>query len=78
MSMPFKRPEAAPAAPSFLCTECGRGLKNLDIALYKKMINRGAVRYMCIDCLAEYIGVTREELLVKVEQFKRQGCTLFL
>ena len=78
MSMPYDRPMAAPIDPGFLCTECGRELKNLDIALYKKMINRGAVRCMCIDCLAEYIGVTRDDLLMKAEQFKRQGCTLFL
>lgn len=61
----------------FLCIKCGKGLKNLDIALHKKMINRGATQWMCIDCLAEYTGVSTEELIKKAEYFKKQGCTLF-
>ena len=28
-------------------------------------------------CLADYLGVTEEELLAKVEEFKEEGCTLF-
>ncbi len=77
MSVPFQRPQGAETSPKYLCLECGKELKNLDVALHKKMVNRGSVRYMCIDCLAKYIGVTRDDLLMKAEQFKRQGCTLF-
>ena len=31
----------------------------------------------CIDCLAEYLEVTTEELAAKIEEFKEEGCTLF-
>lgn len=31
----------------------------------------------CIDCLAEYLGVTTDELRDKIEEFKEEGCTLF-
>lgn len=76
MSYSNPRPKAAPQS-GFSCQKCGRTLKNLDVALHKKMINRGAVQFMCIDCLAEYIGVSKDELLKKAEQFKKMGCTLF-
>lgn len=59
------------------CIKCGAELGNLDTALHKKMINRGADRFFCIKCLAEYIGVTEDDLLRKAEQFKKSGCTLF-
>ena len=71
------RPQAGAAAPQFCCIKCGREINNLDAALHKKMINRGANRFMCIHCLAEYIGVTEDDLLRKAKQFRRMGCTLF-
>jgi len=30
-----------------------------------------------MDCLAEYLGCTVEELLDKIEEFKEEGCKLF-
>ena len=30
-----------------------------------------------IDCLADYLGCTVDELLEKIEEFKEEGCTLF-
>ena len=59
------------------CKECGRELSAIDIALTKKLINRGCEDFLCIDCLAEHFKVSREMLLEKAEQFKRQGCLLF-
>ena len=32
---------------------------------------------LCLPCLAEYLEVTEEELLAKIEEFKNEGCTLF-
>ena len=77
MEIAFKRPEANSIPKSHLCIKCGGTLKRVDIGLHKKMINRGATEYMCIDCLSEYIGVSKEELLRKAEYFKKMGCVLF-
>ena len=60
------------------CMKCGGGFGSYDIALHKKMINRGATEYMCSACLADWLKIDEEMLLSKVEQFKKQGCTLFL
>ena len=48
-----------------------------DVAIYRKMVLRCATEFMCIDCLAEYLGCTVEELLEKIEEFKEEGCKLF-
>ena len=77
MEKSYDRPSAAPAKCTSLCIKCGKELERIDIGLYKKMVNRGADKFMCIDCLGEEIGVSREMLLEKAEQFKKAGCTLF-
>ena len=60
------------------CIQCGAVLKPDDIGLHRKLINRGAQEFLCMDCLARKFGVAREELEQKIEQFKKQGCTLFV
>jgi len=59
------------------CTQCGRYLTSDEIGLHKKMINRGAVRHLCITCLASYYKTTEEALRERIEYFRAQGCTLF-
>ncbi len=74
----YPRPQAAPPKEDrYICIKCGKALKKVDVGLHKKMINRGAERWMCVDCLGEHLGVSREELLRKAEEFKKMGCTLF-
>lgn len=60
------------------CCQCGRPIGRDDIGLTKKLINRGATRYLCIDCLARKFEVTREDLERKIVEFREMGCTLFL
>ncbi len=73
-----RRPVAAPVQDDrYLCIKCGAKLRRVDIGLHKKMINRGAESWMCVDCLGAYLGVPREELLKKAEYFKQMGCMLF-
>ena len=60
------------------CMKCGGPFGPYDTALHKKMVNRGAKEYMCSRCLADWLKIDEEMLLSKVEQFKKQGCTLFL
>lgn len=59
------------------CIKCGRELCGNDIGLTKKLINRGATDFFCIDCLAEKFNCSRELLEEKIKQFKSSGCTLF-
>ena len=60
------------------CYVCGKeSLSKDEIGLTKKLIDKKTMNFYCIDCLAEYLEVTTEELLDKIEEFKEEGCTLF-
>ena len=60
------------------CITCGRPLEKDEVALTRKLINRGTTQYLCIDCLAKKFEVTREDLEKKIEELRQMGCTLFL
>lgn len=59
------------------CEKCGRQLKADEISLYFKLVDREAKSFLCIDCLAKKMKVTREMLEKKIEYFREIGCTLF-
>ncbi len=59
------------------CMKCGAKLTQFDIGLHKKLINRGAMEFMCIGCLAKKFKVTVERLEQKIEEYRSWGCTLF-
>lgn len=59
------------------CTRCGRLLTIEDIGATKKLINRGAESFLCVECLADYLKVAPERIRQKIEDFRRAGCTLF-
>ena len=59
------------------CISCGRELTHNEVGLTKKLINRGATQFLCIDCLAHTVAGTREDLDKKIIEFKELGCTLF-
>ncbi len=60
------------------CMRCGRELTHNEIGAHKKFINRGSTEFLCRDCLAEKLGVPAELIDRKIEEFKKQGCTLFV
>ncbi len=60
------------------CVRCGRELSKDVIALNKKLISKHVKEFFCMNCLANYLDTTEEALLEKIEQFKEEGCTLFL
>lgn len=60
------------------CCECGRALVKDEIALCKKLLGTDIEGFYCIDCLSEYLECTRTDLEIKIQEFKEQGCTLFL
>ncbi|CAA7603112.1 Hypothetical protein DEACI_3935 [Acididesulfobacillus acetoxydans] len=59
------------------CSECNRPLKKDEVALSKKLIDLNCELY-CINCLAEYLECNCDDLRIKIQEFKEQGCTLFL
>lgn len=60
------------------CVKCGAILAKDEVAISQKMLGLDITEFHCIDCLAEYIECDRIDLEVKIEEFKEQGCTLFL
>ena len=59
------------------CYLCETNLSKNEIGLNKKIHGRNVIRFYCINCFANYLEVTVDDLLVKIEEFKLQGCTLF-
>lgn len=58
--------------------QCGKTLTYNEVGAYKKFINRGSSQFLCKVCLAAKLDVTVEDIDRKIEQFKLQGCTLFV
>ena len=50
------------------CFRCGAALS----------FNRGSTRFLCKPCLAQELNISVEAIDRKIEQFKAQGCTLFI
>lgn len=60
------------------CVACGAvNLSKNTIGINKKLLGTEIKRFYCMDCLAEYLDVTVDELLEKIEEFKEEGCKLF-
>jgi hypothetical protein len=59
------------------CVRCGAPLVKDDIAMTRKMINRGAESFYCLSCLADHFELTEDILREKIREFKAMGCTLF-
>lgn len=60
------------------CVICGKEhLEKNTIGINKKLLGERIENYYCMDCLAEYLECTVEELLDKIEEFKAEGCKLF-
>ena len=61
------------------CIKCGKeNLEPDEIAIYKKMINRGATEFMCIDCLADYYQVSRKAIEERIKFYRESGtCMMF-
>lgn len=60
------------------CFNCGQELSREDVALCKKMLGKNIKQLFCREHLAEILDTDIEDLNEKVEQFKEEGCTLFL
>ena len=61
-----------------VCCECAKKLKKDEIALSRKMIDVDTEEFYCLPCMAEYFWCEEQDLIIKIKEFKEQGCTLFL
>ena len=60
------------------CISCNKTLVNQnEIGINQKLLGEKTTVYYCMDCLADYLGVTVQDILDKIEEFKEQGCKLF-
>ncbi len=59
------------------CAVCGRPLSRDEVAVTKKLINRGATSFLCVACLAGHFEVRPEDILERIAHFRATGCTLF-
>ena len=60
------------------CIECDNILTKDEIALSQKILGRTITSFYCIKCLGVELDCEPEDLLVKIQEFKEQGCSLFL
>ncbi len=60
-----------------VCVSCGRPVTRDEIAVTKKLINRGATAFYCVPCLAKYFEVQPEDIEERIRYFRQMGCTLF-
>lgn len=59
------------------CKCCGAELQKDWIALNKKLLDKDAKEFLCISCLADTFGCDVEDLEIKIDEFKEEGCILF-
>ena len=63
---------------NYECFACGKaGLDKNTIGINKKLRGDKVEYWYCMDCLADHLGCTVEELQEKIEEFKAEGCRLF-
>lgn len=60
------------------CICCNKQLIKDEVALSLKMLGRNITQFYCISCLAEALDCNQDDLVIKVQEFKEQGCALFL
>ncbi|MGN0169199.1 MAG: hypothetical protein ACI39H_00370 [Lachnospiraceae bacterium] len=61
-----------------ICKDCSKQLIKDEIALNKKIIDPKAKEYLCLNCMSESLDCSVEDLQIKIDEFKEQGCTLFI
>lgn len=60
------------------CAACGKsGLSKNEIGISKKLIDPAGENLYCLSCCAEYLEVSEQDILDKIEEFKEDGCVMF-
>ena len=63
---------------NFKCQLCNSPLTKDCVALNKKLIGRNVKDFLCLTCMACEFECTEDDLRDNIEEFKEQGCTLFM
>ena len=63
--------------PTPICIQCRRPVTRDEMAMTRKLINRGTTTWLCLSCLAQRFDATLQELTERMQAFKDMGCTLF-
>lgn len=60
------------------CVICAKESLDQDtIGINKKLLGQDIDNFYCMECLAEYLGCTIQDILDKIQDFKDEGCLLF-
>lgn len=60
------------------CISCGKEeLEKDEIAINMKLLGENVEHLYCLNCLSEYLEVSIEDILEKIDEFKAEGCKLF-
>jgi len=59
------------------CHLCSAEIDKTTKGLNKKLLGEKTIRLFCMPCISDYLEVSIEELLAKIEEFKEQGCKFF-
>ena len=61
------------------CISSGKkDLSKDEVGINLKLIGEDTENFYCLDCLASVLDVGVQDILDKIEEFKEEGCTLFL
>lgn len=60
------------------CISCEEEeLSKNTIGINRKLLGEDIIDFYCMNCLANYLEVTVDDLYDKIEEFKDEGCKLF-
>ena len=60
------------------CIACGKEpLTKDEVGICKKLLGDNTSMFYCLPCFAEYLAVTEQDILEKIQEFKEEGCKLF-
>ncbi len=60
------------------CYICGKeNLTRNEIGLNKKLIGQDVKKFHCMQCLADYLELSVDELVERIQEFKDAGCVMF-
>lgn len=62
----------------YTCIACHKEITEKDtIGINKKLLGTKVKNFYCLDCFANYLETTVEDLNEKIEEFRNEGCKLF-
>lgn len=60
------------------CIDCGKMLIKDEIALNKKLIAPDIDEFQCLECMSTSFNCDVKDLRIKIDEFREQGCSLFI